>query len=369
MRILLAGTFAGVAGQGGATWAVLQYALGFRQLGHEVLLVEPAPAQPGLLHYYRRVAGAHGLEGRSALLHGQGRATGLSRADVAAWASRADVLVNLAGVLHDEELTDGIPLRVYVDLDPAFTQLWHAAEGIDMRLGGHHRFVTVGQAVGTPGCTVPTCGVRWIPTVPPVVLDEWPVSRGPARLGFTTVGNWRSYGSVTHNGVHHGQKAHALRGLLDLPGRIPGVAFEPALAIDPGETADLAALAAHGWRLRPAAGETGDPDRYRAFVQASTAEIGVAKTGYVASACGWFSDRSACYLASGRPVIAQDTGWPAFLPAGEGLLGFTDIEEAGAAAVEVLGNLDRHRRAARALAEEYFDARKVLARLLSAVEA
>jgi hypothetical protein len=369
VRILLAGSFAGTPGHGGATWAVLQYALGFEQLGHDVLLVEPASDDPAVLRYFARVVDGHGLRGRAALLHGDRRSSGMAWADVLVGARRADVLVNLAGVLTDDELVAEIPLRVYVDLDPAFTQVWHAVEGIDMRLDGHHRYATVGQAVGTPGCAVPTCGVAWIPTVPPVVLDRWPVADCEPRFGLTTVGNWRSYGSVTWGGVHLGQKAHSVRRLLRLPGLLPDVAVEPALRVHESEAADLTALDAAGWRLQPPDAATGDPDRYRAFVRGATAELGIAKSGYVASRCGWFSDRSACYLASGRPVVAEDTGWPAHLPAGEGLLAFGDAADAAAAVHEVLADYERHRKAARAVAEEHLDARRVLTRLLDGVSA
>jgi hypothetical protein len=321
------------------------------------------------LDYFDKIVDAYGLRGRAALLHGGDRTSGMTRAEVAAGARQADVLLNLAGVLTDEELIADVPLRVYVDLDPAFTQVWHSVEGIDMHLDGHHRFVTVGQAVGTAGCPVPACGVTWIPTVPPVVLERWPVVEAPPRFGLTTVGNWRSYGSVSYDGVHYGQKAHSIRGLLGLPGMLPGLVVEPALGVDPAEEADLAALVAAGWRLREPESVTPDPERYRSFVQSSTAEIGVAKTGYVVSRCGWFSDRSACYLASGRPVLAQDTGWLSYLPAGEGLLAFSDTAGAAAAAQEVAGDYERHCKAARAVAEEHFDSRRVLTRFLEQVGA
>lgn len=363
LRILLAGTFAGVPGQGGATWAVLQYALGFRRLGHDVLLVEPAPADPAVLRYFDTVVADAGFAGRAALVHPDRTATGLPYADVARFAAAADVVVNLAGVLDDAELIGPAARRLYVDLDPGFTQLWHA-QGIDMHLAGHDAFASVGVLLGTAGCPVPTGGIEWIPTLPPVVLDAWPESVAPPVHGFTTVGHWRSYGSMTVGGVHYGQKAHALRALIDLPARMPAAHFEPALAIHPGDGSDRDALVAAGWRVLDPAVVADDPDRYRRFVAASTAEIGVAKSGYVASAAGWFSDRSACYLACGRPVVAQDTGWTRHLPAGEGLLAFTDTDSAAAAVAEVLSDRRRHAKAARLLAEDLLDARLVLARLL-----
>jgi hypothetical protein len=363
LRILLAGTFAGVPGQGGATWAVLQYALGFRRLGHDVLLVEPAPADPAVVRYFDTVTAGAGLAGRAALVHPERTATGLPYADVARFAAGADVVVNLAGVLADAELLGPAARRLYVDLDPGFTQLWHA-EGIDMHLAGHDAFASVGGLLGMEGCPVPTAGIDWIPTLPPVVLDAWPVTETPSVHGFTTVGHWRSYGSMTVGGVHYGQKAHALRALIDLPGKVPGARFEPALAIHPGDGRDRDALLAAGWRVLDPAVVAGDPDRYRRFVAASAGEFGVAKSGYVTSAAGWFSDRSACYLACGRPVVAQDTGWTRLLPAGEGLLAFTDTDSAAAAVAEVLSDGPRHAKAARLVAEDLLDARVVLARLL-----
>ena len=142
------------------------------------------------------------------------------------------------------------------------------------------------------------------------------------------------------------------------------MAIEPALAIDAGEVADLRALDAHGWRIHDPRRVAGDTRRYRCFVRASRGEIGLSKSGYVAARCGWFSDRSACYLASGRPVVAQDTGWTSVLPCGEGLLAFDDAPGAAEAVRRVTLDYDRHRRAARRIAEEHLDSRAVLSRLL-----
>jgi glycosyltransferase involved in cell wall biosynthesis len=161
----------------------------------------------------------------------------------------------------------------------------------------------------------------------------------------------------------YGQKAHSMRSLFDLPARC-GADFELALAIHPGEAPDLRALAEHGWSLTNPAEVAGTPAAYHAFVAASRGEFGVAKSGYVLSRCGWFSDRSACYLACGRPVVAQDTGYGAFLPVGEGLLSFTSVSDAAAAIDRVEGDYERHARAARQLAEEHLDSDVVLTRLI-----
>jgi hypothetical protein len=261
-----------------------------------------------------------------------------------------------------------IPVRVYLDLDPGFNQLWQSVHTIDMRFDAHTHFVTVGQEVGRPGCSVPTLGRDWIPTLPPVVLELWPPVRGSARGAFTTVGNWRSYGPIEHAGVHYGQKAHSLRRLVELPQRSPE-RFELALSIHPEEHSDLALLASNGWRLVDPSRAAGTTSAYRYFIQASRAEICIVKSGYTAARCGWFSDRSACYLASGRPVVAQDTGFSSTLPTGSGLLTFTTVDDAAAAIEEIRTAYGRHCREARLLAEEHFDSDRVLGRLLERVGA
>ena len=371
MKILLAGSFAATPLQGGAAWAVLQYALGLEQLGHEVMVVEPTPRNRLATRCFSTSLTHVGFVGKSALLHRNRGVTGMSWRAFAEWAQAADVLLNLGGALRDPEVLGLVRHRVYVDLDPGFTQLWHSASGVDMGFDAHHRFVSVGCAVGTARSTIPTCGVAWIPTVPPIVLDRWPVAACRTRYGLTTVANWRSYGSIQHDGVLLGQKAHSVREFFALPSAINalwrGLEVEPALAIDPAEVDDLDALARHGWHLHDPATVARDVRRYHQFIQASTMEIGIAKSGYVRSGSGWFSDRSACYLASGRPVIAQDTGWTAHLPAGEGLLACSDTSSAAEAVVEVMGAYDLHRRAARRVAEQHLDSRTVLARLLDEV--
>ncbi len=378
--IIVSGMIAADPGQGGAVWAVLQYLLGLERLGHEVLFIEPIraaslrPAGAPLAasenaRYFRRVMAEHGLGQRSSLwLSGTGESVGLSVGRLREASGRAGVLFNLSGMLAFGDLGGQIPIRVYVDLDPAFNQLWSATQGIDMRFGGHTHFVTVGLAIGDADCLVPDCGRTWIRTLQPVVLQHWPPAGALCHDALTTVANWRGYGSIEHGGVTYGQKAHSLRPLFGLPRRTPEK-FRLALAIHPDETRDLAALAENGWELVDPALVTGTPSDYRDFVAGSRAEFGVAKSGYVASRCGWFSDRSACYLASGRPVIAQDTGFSRHLPTGRGLFRFTDADGVLAALDSLRSDYAGHRRAARGIAEDHFDSDKVLGRLLDEVGA
>jgi hypothetical protein len=364
-RLVVGGMAASVPGHGGATWAALQYVVGLRALGHDVLLLDEVrgPGDPAArAACLASVVDTFGLDGRAALLTGGGGALGMAYEDVLAFAASADLLVNLAGTVHDPRVLEAVPRRLLVDLDPAFTQLWRE-QGVDVGVEAHDRFASVGTRLHAADCAVPDGGVRWEPTLPPVVLEHWPVAEQEPTEGVTAIANWRSYGTIEHDGVRYGQKAHSVRALIDLP-RLTTEPPRFALLIDPAETQDIAALHRHGWVLIDAAHETETPASYARFVRASAAELGIAKEGYVVSRCGWFSDRSACYLASGRPVVAQRTGWQHVLPEGEGLLGFDTAAEAADALAAVAAEPARHAAAARALAEQWLDARHVLPALL-----
>jgi hypothetical protein len=370
LKILLAGMVAGDPHQGGASWAVLQYVAGLSELGHEVVLVEPVPAMSldpagEVVSCFRELPL---IEGRAALL-GQGtdRTCGLPYSQLLEFARDADLLLNISGMLRDEKLLEA-PVRAFLDLDPGFNQVWQVT-GSEMGFDLHTHFVTVGVRIGTEDCPIPTLERNWIGTLPPVSLPHWPMAEAaPERDSFTSVGHWRSYGSIEYGGVHYGQRAHSLRSLIELPTR-SDTQFELALGIHPDEVGDLRALRENGWKLADPREVAGSPRVYASYVSGSQAELSVAKSGYVNSRSGWFSDRSACYLASGRPVVAQDTGFGDSLPVGEGLLSFESTRGAGDAVAEVRADIDRHRRAARELAEEHLDSRKVLSRLLESLAA
>ena len=380
LTILFSGMIAADPFQGGATWAVLQYLLGLKRLGHEVYFVEPlaekslrpggaALAASDNATYFRQVTREFGLAETSALLLASTQQTvGLAYDELKETARQADLLINISGMLTDAALIEPVARRVYLDLDPAFNQLWHAAYGIDMRFAGHTHFVTIGQAIGQPGCIVPTCGLKWLTTWQPIVLAHWPQAQRIDHHALTTVSNWRGYGSVEYQGTFYGQKAHSLRRFIELPRRCDEQ-FMLALAIHPDEHKDLAALAENHWRLLDPSQVARTPHSYQQFVQGSKGEFGIAKSGYAASGCGWFSDRSLCYLASGRPVIAQETGFSRFIPVGEGLLAFASTDEAVAAIHQLNRDYVSHAGAARRLAEAVFDSDKVLTRLLQEVEA
>ena len=316
--------------------------------------------RPEVEAYFGAIVSVFGLERRAALLE---------PGEPLPFEARPDILVNISGMLRGEAFDASIPIRVYLDLDPAFNQLWHAVQGIDVGLEGHTHYVTVGQAIGRPGCSVPTCGLDWVGTLPPVVLDHWPVAERIVHDALTTVGNWRGYGSIEHEGVHYGQKAHSLRRFIELP-TLTDERFALALSIHPDETRDLDALTANRWQLLDPARWPELRPRTRKFVQGSKAEFAVAKSGYVESRCGWFSDRSACYLASGRPAIVQQTGFERVPPDRRRPVRVRDGRRTcSRRSSELRRDYGRHARAARAIAEEYLDSDRVLTRLLTAVGA
>jgi len=377
-EILVAGSLAQRPGYGGHAWVFLQYLMGFRRLGWDVLFVdrlEPGmcvdargapcgPEQSVNLAFLLGVMREFGLEDDVAVLYDRGREViGPPRHRLLDRARRSALLLDVMGYLDDEAVLGAAPRRVLLDIDPGFGQMWQAL-GLHELFRDHDDYVTVGQNIGAPGCAVPDCDIRWITTRPPVVLEQWPAGPGGDR-GFTSVATWRGpFAPVIYQGITYGLRVHEHRRLLEVPQRT-GERFELALDIDEADASDVALLRRGGWSLVPPSAVAGTPSAYRRYIQASTAEFMVAKQMYVRARTGWFSDRSACYLASGRPVVAQDTGLTGRVPTGEGLLTYTTAEEAAAAVEEVCGDYGRHARAARSLAEDWFDSDRVLGRLLA----
>jgi hypothetical protein len=367
---------------GGNAWAVLGWVLGLKKLGFRVCFVEqigkegcvdatgaPTTFERSVnLAYFERVTEEFGLAGSAALVYEHGKQVhGLTYAQLLGVAETADLLVNITGHLTLKPLMRRIDRKAYVDLDPGFTQFWYASGDTGARLEGHDFYFTVGENVGTRFCPIPVDGVRWRPTRQPVPLDHWPVSAGGASERFTTVATWRGpYGTVEYGGKTFGSKVHEFRKVIEMPERA-SPRFEIALDIHPDEEKDLNLLRRHGWRLVDPRATVPDPDAFRRYIQGSGAEFSVAQGVYVQTHSGWFSDRTARYLASGKPALVQDTGFGRNYPVGEGLLAFGTLEEAVEGAARIGRDYDGHSRAARALAEEYFDSDKVLGRFIDEV--
>jgi hypothetical protein len=375
--IVVAGSVAQRPGNGGHTWVFLQYLLGLRKLGWDVLFLdrlEPemcvdARGRPTDLEhsfniaYLDRVFEAFALGDRYAVFHDGGRSSvGLSRPQVLEEVGRAALVLNVNGFFEDEEVLSRAGMRVYLDIDPGFAHMWRAL-GLHDAFQGHDAYVTVGENIGRPESTIPTGGIDWVPTPQPVVLEHWPVQHGQGRA-FTSVGSWRGpFGPVEYEGVSYGLRVHEFRKFAALPRRVTQP-LEIALDIDDADARDVELLRAGGWHLRDPREIAADPWRYRAYLQGSSAELMVAKNMYVESRSGWFSDRSICYLASGRPVLAQDTGFSNYYPVGRGLVAFTTLDEAIEGVGRITADYDAQSRAARRLAEERFESSRVLGRLL-----
>ena len=369
-KILLAGAVANKAGQGGEAWVRLNWLLGLRQLGFDVHFVEQLqPGAPaGAADFFNATMQRHGLAECATLLDGNRAVCGLPLARVRRFAAEADALVNISGHLSHSDIFEKIRRRVYVDIDPGFTQIWHS-QGAKLGLENHDEHFTIGENIGTAECPIPTCGFAWKKVRPPVVLDAWPAVEGANFDRFTTIANWRgSYGPLEFEGRTFGLKVHEFRKCIALPHET-GLPFEIALRIHPGDHKDRMALDNAGWQLTDPALASESADAFRNFVRASGAEFSVAQGVYVHTRSGWFSDRTAVYLASGRPALVQDTGFSRHLPAAKGLIAFSTPEEAAHAAREIVGDYSAHCRAAREVAEEFFDSREVLGKFIGDIAA
>lgn len=367
---------------GGFAWVPLSYALGLRRLGFDVYLVEqirgaacvdaaglPAAFEDSVNRgFFLEVVGDFGFGDRSALLHEGGAAAGIDGARLREVAAEAEVLVNVSGHATHDWLVEGPRRSAYIDTDPGFTQIWNRDGLLHPTLPRHGHHFSVGCNLGRAGCRVPSDGIRWRPLPPPVVLDHWPAAgpAAPTAPRFTTVATWRCpSGAVSLDGEGYlPSKLHEFRRMLRLPSLVAGAAFEIALDIHPADAADRESLRRCGWELVDPRAVAGDPNAFRAYVAASAAEFSTVQGVYAAGATGWISDRSARYLASGRPVLVQDTGLPEGLAGGEGLLTFSTLEEARRGAERILADYEAHSAAARQIAETHLDSDRVLGEML-----
>ena len=368
MKIL----FSGIVGRypfGGVAWCSLMYLVGLQALGHDVCYVEdtgecvydpeqntlsPDPSY-GTRHIHNTLE-PFGFGDRWSYVNYDGTYHGLSQDAVRAFCADADLLVNLSGgtwFWRDEYAR--IPKRVFIDSDPVFTQL-AIAKGVPWYVDFFRQFdhlFTFGANIGTPRCDVPTGEFTWEKTWQPVVTELWRTETPATRDRFTTVMTWRTESFTDVDG----NKDREFLRFLELPGHTPS-RFE--LAVNGPQQL----LAAHGWSPIPAMSVSRTPDDYRDFIQSSKAEFGVAKHAYVSRRSGWFSDRTACYLAAGRPAVVQDTGWSDHIPAGRGLVSFTTMDDAVEGLAGLEADYPAHARHASEIAREYFDASRVLPHLL-----
>jgi len=371
---------------GGQTWLYLNWLKGLSGLGHDVHYVEDDSVWPYdpvkntitddcsyAVRHLDRSLERIGLADRWAFqLRGvEGACFGRTPGEIAELYRSCDVLLNVVGAtdLTEEQLR--APRRVYVQTDPVTAELRLANGDVHTKqaYANHHAIFTYGENYGAPDCGVPLNSVVYRKTRQPVDLELWPMSFDPGADRFTTIGNYRQDGDdVEWNGeVYRWSKHHEWQRMIDLPRRTEQ---RLELAMMPDDPSDRRLLRSHGWELvAPLEMSLDVFGRYPEFIRRSRAEFTVAKDQNVRLRSGWFSERDVCYLASGKPVVAQDTGFSNILPTGEGLFAFTELDEAVAAIEAINSDYRRHCEAARAIAEEHFDARKVAGRLLADVAA
>jgi hypothetical protein len=371
----------------GVIWQTLHYLEGFRRLGYDVYYVEAGAHQPSSLldpggyaavdrsevaaRFLDATLGRMGMRDRWAFhaLHSDGRCYGMSEGALRRLYASCEALINLHGATLPQPDHVETGRLVYLETDPVWIQVeLHRglAETAEF-LGLHHAFFTFGENYGTEVCRLPVDPrFRFHPTRQPVVLDFWgPGVVQPPPL-FTTIGNWKQkWRDVELEGeTYRWSKHHEFLRFLDLPS-VSGAEFELALSPRGCGEADRRLLEQRGWRVRNALDFSLDVDAYRGYIQSSMGEFTVAKDQNVRLRTGWFSDRSATYLAAGRPVVTQDTSFDEVLPTGEGLFAFNELEEAQAAVEAIRSDHVRHSKAARELAREYFSHDVVLPSLLT----
>ena len=380
MRIIVTGLL-GQYAFGGVTWDYIQYLLGFRALGHDVWYLEDSGAWPYdpmkatvsadcsyNVNYLAGMMAEFGFADRWIYRNGADKKFYGAGETIARELIRyGDLIVNVssAGWLHDYDF--GVKHQMFIDGDPMFCQvglLDPKNADYAARLRAHDSHFTFGLNVGAPDCLAPDVGIRWKKTVQPVALDCWPMQTDAGLDRFTTVMNWASYAPVEWDGRGYGQKDLEFEKFKLLPERT-SQPLVMAMGQGVGSKRPTEELRALGWTILEAGEVLPDHRSYHEFLRTSKAEWSVAKHGYVAARTGWFSCRTACYLALGRPAVVQETGWSKYLPAGTGLLTFTTPEEAIAAIADVNDRYAEHQAAARALAEEHFEAGKVCQNLLT----
>ena len=389
LRIVVGG-FIGLLQAGGVTWDYIQYPLGFKILGHDVYYIEdtrlyPIYQKPGsqwddasssIIHL-QKVMEYFGMKDRWAYRdEASGNCFGLSEKQIKEICSTADVFINVScsTFIRDEYMK--IPTRVLIDSDPMFTQIQYASRqhftpgesGIDKMIHAHNYLFTFGENIGSEDCLIPITGLNWRSTRQPICLEYWKVKSLAKNnsLMFTTLMNWAAGKKLKFLNNEWGQKDVEFEKFLHLPKRISGAYFSMVMNQTGGteRTFQPEAVKDAGWSVLDPESYAGNWLTYQDFIYQSFAEFSVAKETYVKASTGWFSCRSACYLAAGRPVITQDTGWSKFIPSGEGLFAFNDMETACEAIKQVMADWEKHSFAARSVCEEFFDSRKVLGNLL-----
>ena len=374
---------------GGITWDYVQYLIGFAELGHDVFYIEDTRLYPiyqktgsdwndssSCVGHLHTVMEFFGMSGRWAYRdEASGKCFGLSEEKVREISLTTDVFVNISCSTFLRDEYEKIPVRVLIDSDPMFTQVQYISQqmftpgepNLRETINAHNYLFTFGENIGAADCRIPTCGLHWRTTRQPICLDYWDATLPNKNGALTTLMNWAANKNLIYDGEEWGQKDVEFGKFIKLPASVP----QTRLAVAVGQTGNtgrdafpLAEVEKNGWQiLNPDVCAENCTD-YQNFINDSFGEFSVAKQTYIKGRTGWFSGRSACYLASGRSVITQETGWSKFVPTGEGLFSFEEQNGAIEAIKQITSEPEKHSRAARTIAEEYFDSRKILKAML-----
>ncbi len=363
-------------GGGGHFWAFMQYVQGLHQLGCEVYWLEHFCSSGDQSHdtlvlstFVERME-HYGLAGKLIVYmshersgdSGQYTYIGMTQLEAEAIFRRADLLLNFDYRI-DAVLMSCFRRAALVDIDPGLLQFWMATR--QLLVPPHDVYITTGETVGMPSALFPDCGHQWSHIRPPVCLEQWPYVYDPRCEVFTTVSSWWGDEWITDGTqVYENNKRVSFLEFAELPRRT-SQQLELALFFGDGDAQDLRVLEDHGWRERHSLEVARTPEMYRAYIQRSRGEFSCAKPSCMKLQNAWISDRTLCYLASGKPVVVQNTGPSSFLPNGEGMFRFSTMEEAVDALATINRDYEPHCRAARAIAEAYFDAKRVMRAILN----
>lgn len=362
---------------GGHFWVYMQYLLGLRECGCDVYWLErfvpggdPAADEAAIATFLERMA-EFGMADRVILRFGpdaapaggaRPRCRGIGEAEAEAIFRRAELLLNFHYAI-EADLLGRFRRTALVDIDPGLLQFW-ISRG-QLVVPPHDVYFTTGETVGTPVARFPDCGLAWVHIPPPVSLAQWPCAFDPRHERMTTISAWDTDDWVVDEEERYeNTKRVAFLGYRDLPS-LTDQRLELALYLrSAADAEDRRLLERHGWHVRSSREVAGSPDRYRAYIRGSRGEFSCAKPSCVRFQNAWVSDRTLCYLASGKPVVVQHTGPSAYLPDGEGMFRFSTLQQAAEALAAVNADYARHSHAARRLAERCFDAKRVVSRIL-----
>ncbi|UEG50684.1 hypothetical protein LK994_04255 [Ferruginibacter lapsinanis] len=385
LRIVVGG-FIGLYPTGGVTWDYIQYVIGLQQLGHDVFYLEDTCQFPKFqsagkewndpsdsIEYLKNTMEKFGLQNRWAYRDvASGNCFGMSLDKIKEICRTADVFINISAstFLRDEYLA--IPKRVLIDSDPMFTQVDYLTEtggkdpsGMKFILDNHNYHFSFGENIGQASCRIPLAGFNWHTTRQPICIDCWNTINPQKSNIISTVMNWSVRPDLIFDNENWGQKNIEFKKFIGIPKLFTDISFEIIITGLTDEKRNE--IKAHGWNTLDPLKTITDTLSYKEFITTAMAEFSVAKHTYVKSNSGWFSCRSACYLAAGKPVIAQDTQWSKYIPTGNGLFAFTDTESIITSVNDLKENYMKHSKAAIEIAREYFDSNKILNQLLEKI--